>query len=250
MNRVRAMQSRIWQRGPAVFACALLFAFAAACGGGDSKEEAAARNPTDPRRVPTATAPAQLGTPLAALELSGPSGTARPASSVPDSYVVKAGDTLGSIATELRVPVGDLTRANPGIDPAGLRIGQELRVPSPTPTATATPTGTPRAAGSPTGTATATRTPTPGATATAAAGTRTPTPSATPSPTRTATAAASAPGTYTVESGDTACGIARKLGVSITALAQANSTTLEGLANLRIGQTLQTPRSTGEAPVC
>lgn len=225
-----------------------------ACGGGDGdSDDTAARNPTDPRRVPTATVPAERPTPLPALDSGGTSPASRP-----ESYVVKAGDTLGAVATSLGVSVEELTRANPNVNPQSLRIGDELRVPRPTATATtgprgpATPTGTPGRTATPTGTAT--RTPTGTATATATPGgraTATATPGAgTRTPTATATPASGAGSTYTVESGDTACSIARTLGVSLTALAQANNTSVDGLASLRIGQTLQVPRSTGESAGC
>jgi len=223
--------------------CLLLLALAAvACGGDDKDDTKGARNPTDPRRVPTATIPAQRGTPIAALEV----GAAR-RESLPETYVVKSGDTLGSIATELGVSVDALVGANPSIDPRGLRIGQELRIPRPTPTATASagPRGpaTPTATGArtPTTTATATpsRSPTPTATA-AGTATRTPTPAA----------SAGAAQSYTVQPGDTGCSIARRFAVSLTALAQANNTSVDGLAALRVGQELRIPASTGEGPGC
>ena len=145
-----------------------------ACGGDDKQDDTkAARNPTDPRRVPTATVPAQLPTPIAALD----AGETRRVT-LPDTYVVKPGDTVATIARELGVAADDLTRANPNLDPRSLRIGQELRVPrqSPTPAAHATPPGP----AAPTGTAVGTGTParTPPGTATAAGGTptRSPTP--------------------------------------------------------------------------
>ncbi|MGH2586021.1 MAG: LysM peptidoglycan-binding domain-containing protein, partial [Dehalococcoidia bacterium] len=252
--------------GAVALCLGLLTLLATACGGGDDNNDGdTARNPTDPRRVATATVPAERGTPLAALE-SGQTTRA----SLPDTYVVKSGDTLGSISTELGISVDELTRANTDIDPRGLRIGQELRIPRPTPTATstaprgpATPTGTPGRTATPTGTATATRTATPTGTA---ARTGTPTPTGTATPTRTATAtspsgtatrtptATSTPsgggGTYTVQSGDTACGIARTLGVSLSALAQANGLSDDALASLTIGQTLRVPPSTGDSPGC
>jgi LysM repeat protein len=238
---------------------ALLILATVACGGGgdDDSNDSAARNPTDPRRVPTATVPAERPTPIAALDSGGTSPASRP-----DSYVVKAGDTLGAVAASLGVSVEELTRSNPNINPQSLRIGDELRVPRPTATATsgprgpATPTGTPGRTATATGTATRTPTGTATATATATAtpggrATATATPGAgTRTPTATSTPASGAGGTYTVESGDTACSIARALGVSLTALAQANNTSVDGLANLRVGQTLQTPRSTGESPGC
>ncbi len=44
-------------------------------------------------------------------------------------YVVRAGDTLYSIAMRYNVTVTDLIDANPGIDPNNLRIGQIICIP-------------------------------------------------------------------------------------------------------------------------
>jgi len=43
-------------------------------------------------------------------------------------YVIQSGDTLGSIAQKYRTTTNALIQLNPGIDPAALRIGQQLRV--------------------------------------------------------------------------------------------------------------------------
>jgi LysM repeat protein len=50
-----------------------------------------------------------------------------PSGSVP--YVVRAGDTLGNIAFFYNTSVNDIIKANPGINPYQLRIGQQLCVP-------------------------------------------------------------------------------------------------------------------------
>lgn len=50
-----------------------------------------------------------------------------PAGSVP--YTVRAGDTLGNIAVFYNTGVADIVKANPGIDPNRLRVGQQLCVP-------------------------------------------------------------------------------------------------------------------------
>ncbi|MFN8555962.1 MAG: LysM peptidoglycan-binding domain-containing protein [Dehalococcoidia bacterium] len=161
--------------------------------------------------------------------------------------MVKAGDNPGGIAQELGVDLADLLRVNGIDDPRSLRVGQQLKVPRPSPTpgrpgATAVVARTPTAAVATRTPAaatpgTATRTPTPGLTG--ITGTRTPTPAA----------ATGAPGTYTVQSGDTACEIATRLGVPLAALAEANNTTPQGLAALSIGQTLRVPVTRGE-PGC
>lgn len=236
-----------WGRMMPLALLTLIAVLLAACGGGGKKDATTARIPTDPRRVPTATVPANLPTPIAALE----SGSAGPSASLPENYVVKSGDTLAAIAQSLGISTDDLARANPNIDARGLRIGQELRIPRPTPAPTpanvargpATPIPTPRASAAPSASPASSGTPAPGRSPTpvASPASGTPRPSATP---------ASAGSTYTVESGDTGCAIARKLGVSVTALAQANGLTIDGLAALRIGQVLQVPRATGEGPGC
>jgi LysM repeat protein len=234
--------------------CIIAVLFAAACGGGDGKSggKVVARNPTDPRRVPTATVPAQLPTPIPALETGQSQRT-----SLPETYLVRAGDTLGSIARDLGVAADELTRANPGINPNSLRIGQELRIPRPS--VTPAPTSAIRgpaasnapAGGTPTVAGAATTRPPTSTAGAGGAGTAVRTATQTGATAAgTSTAGAGAAATYTVEAGDTGCAIARKLGVSLTALAQANGLSIDGLASLRIGQVLQVPARTGEGPGC
>jgi len=43
-------------------------------------------------------------------------------------YVVKSGDTLGSIALEYDTTVEELLRLNPDVDPTALNVGQRIRV--------------------------------------------------------------------------------------------------------------------------
>jgi LysM repeat protein len=65
-------------------------------------------------------------------------------SPTPRSYTVREGDTLGSIATKFGVTVDDLIKANPGVDPNALPIGQVLVIPvRPVGTETLQPTPTP-----------------------------------------------------------------------------------------------------------
>jgi N-acetylmuramoyl-L-alanine amidase len=52
-----------------------------------------------------------------------------PAAQLPNAYVIQEGDTLWSIANELKgVSVADLIAANPGINPSSLRIGQRINL--------------------------------------------------------------------------------------------------------------------------
>lgn len=53
-----------------------------------------------------------------------------PAASSQRVYIVSDGDNLWGVARHHDVTVGALTAANPGIDPARLRIGQRLRIPA------------------------------------------------------------------------------------------------------------------------
>jgi LysM repeat protein len=200
----------------------------AACGGGKQRDvTTAARELRDPRTVPTATVPAQIPTPIPAV-LAGQQPS-RP-TPLPDVYVVKAGDTPAGIAAELGVDVGELLRLNGIDDPRSLRVGQQLRVPRPQPTPAAG-----RAAA-----------PAPGASRPGSTGT--PTPTRTPIAASTARTPTSAAGdTYTVRAGDTACEIAQRLGVPLTALAEANNTTVSALASLQIGQVLKVPAVRGPA---
>ncbi len=83
------------------------------------------------------------------------------------AYQVKAGDTLGALATQFNISVTDIMTVNGLSDPDSLYVGQILQIPTsplptitPTPPATATPTITPRPSITPTHgpTSTATKT--------------------------------------------------------------------------------------------
>ncbi len=197
-------------------ALALLALAAAACSRGASRQgEGGLSQLTDPRAVPTATLPPNglLPTPIPVGAM--PSG---PSTQSPGSYRVQSGDTLGAIAARLGVPLTEIVRLNPGIDPSHIFAGQEIKVPtkadvpaSPTPTpASRSSTGTP-----------------------------------TPQPT-----VSGGQQTYKVQSGDSACAIALRYKVSVTAIAQANNTTVDALRSLQVGQTLIIPPSQGGQGSC
>jgi LysM repeat protein len=45
-----------------------------------------------------------------------------------EAYAIRAGDTLGIVADRYDTTVEALVELNPGIDPTGLQVGQEIRV--------------------------------------------------------------------------------------------------------------------------
>lgn len=129
-----------------------------------------------------------------------------------NDYIVKKGDTLGEIAEKYGISTKDLQKAN-GLSSTKLQIGQKLTIPSPSrrPVETA------------------------GALESPEKETVSDTKSEAESSTKGATAA---PGSYSVEKGDTLGHIAIKFGVSSADIKSAN-----GLKNdkLRIGQVLTIP---------
>ena len=45
-----------------------------------------------------------------------------------ETYAIRAGDTLGTVADRYDTTVEALVELNPGIDPTSLQVGQEIRV--------------------------------------------------------------------------------------------------------------------------
>lgn len=133
------------------------------------------------------------------------------------SYTVRSGDTLTGIARRFGVTAAALQSANGISNPNLLSIGQVLQIPlSPAP-------GPQRPSVGPLET--------PGGTV--------------PPPTTTTTRPPSGGRTYTVASGDTLYAIARRFGVTVSALQAANGIT--NPAGLTVGQVLVIP-GTGPAP--
>lgn len=121
-----------------------------------------------------------------------------------NSYTVQPGDTLSKIAAIHQLSLADLYRANNLTGTSVIKVGQQLVIPQHH--------------------------------ATQPAGTTTVTEPHAPAP-RTGTTASS----YTVQAGDTLSSIARRLGVSMQSLMQANHMTGDQASHLRIGQTLHIP---------
>ena len=59
---------------------------------------------------------------------SRPTATATPARKGPRRYRVKVGDTPSSIAEKTGVPLEDILRLNPDLDPQTIQVGQRIRL--------------------------------------------------------------------------------------------------------------------------
>jgi LysM repeat protein len=164
-----------------------------------------AATPTTPVTTPV-TSPVTAGTnptaptvdpgmaPVAALpEAAGPV----------QQYKVVKGDVFYTIAKKNKTTVAKLTAANPGIDPAKLKIGQTLNIPASAAAPASAPATTAAAA--------------PDASVPAAAGNTT---------------------TYVVKSGDTLFGISKKTGASVKAIRTANNMKTD---RINVGTKLKIP---------
>lgn len=88
----------------------------------------------EPRRAPTLAGslqPWQSPTPNAVPPTVTliPTSTPLP-TATPQLYIVKKGDTMGSIALELGYDMGDLVNANPDVSPSAMSVGQEIIIPA------------------------------------------------------------------------------------------------------------------------
>ena len=88
---------------------------------------------TEPQRTPTLAGslqpyitPSPSAVPLTATPI--PTRTPLP-TATPQLYTVKAGDTMGSIALEFNLDMGDLVNANPDVSPYAMSIGQNVLIP-------------------------------------------------------------------------------------------------------------------------
>jgi LysM repeat protein len=137
-----------------------------------------------PQASPTSVPASRTPSATATLAPTTAGATATVIAAADRTYTIQPGETLSEIAARFDVSVNDLATANGITNPALIRAGQVLTIPSSSPApaetgTTATPTWTPIVLS--TSTRTASRTPTP----TPTRGTPTPTPTRTPSPTAT-----------------------------------------------------------------
>ena len=139
------------------------------------------------------------------------------------THRIGRGETLSHLARRYGVSVADIERANPGLNPRRVQVGQMVRIP--TPGAQVPPPDqmaeTPPARNAPAADQPAARQ------------------SATPQPAASEPAAQPAARTHTIRSGDTLDGISKRYGTTVNALQQANP----GLNPRRLipGKTIRIP---------
>ena len=185
---------------------------AAACG-----DDSGAGDPPDDASIPTATLPAELPEPMI---VGG--GIVQPGGGT--TYTITSGDTLAGVAERFGVSLEDLLAANPGIDPATLQSGDNIKLPTGTDVPSVTPEPEATEDAEPTEEATEEPAPTE--------------PPATeePEPTNTPTSLGQ---TYVVQAGDIPETIAAQFGITTQQLLDANP----GInpTNLQIGDVLIIP---------
>lgn len=193
---------------------------------------------------------------------------------IADEYTVRKGDNLTAIAKRQGVSLGDLLKANNLTRSSTIFIGQKLVIPASSGggSSAVTPSTSPAAPPAPGKQITVASGDTLGKIASRAGttvqilkslnnlksdtiyigqrltlpdGSSVPSPGITSQPVRTPAVTTTA-GSYTVQSGDTPSGIARKLGVSTNALMSANG--ISDPRKMRVGQVLKIP-SGGTVPV-
>ena len=200
-----------------------------------------AKLPTPKSTVRTVPALPKAG-PKPAVAPKGPLATTAPAVAAGSAaagagfvYTVKPGDQLFALSRKYNVRLSAIVKANPGLNPDRIRIGQKITIPGVTgPSATAVaaaPTVAPMAV---------TKTTPPKSTMLAAAPAA-PTAASTVAPVKTKPAFKPYVGAtkeYTVKSGDSLGKIACESGISIRALKELNKLVKD---NVRIGQKLLVP---------
>lgn len=194
----------IGRHTPIVAACLLTAALGFACGdGGESGTEA-----PDLSAIPSATLPASLPEP----QIIG-GGAVQPGGG--NTYTIRDGDTLATIAERLGITLEALRTANPGIDAGALRVGDTINLPSdaeapPPATEAPEPEDEPTEAPAPT--------------------------EAAPVPTNTPSSLGQ---TYTVQAGDIPVTIAEQFGITVEQLLAANPQL--DPRNLQVGDVLIIP---------
>lgn len=166
--------------------------------------------PAAPGERPPAIAPPP-GTATPAPAPAQPTPGEEPAAT--QTHRIRSGETLSHLARQYGVTVGDIERANPGLNARRIQVGQTVRIPTAGSPPAGTPPTTPPATTQPPAT----------------------TPATPPAPAAEPTAAK----THTIRSGDTLDGISKQYGTTVSALQQANP----GLNPRRLipGKTIKIP---------
>ncbi len=160
--------------------------------------------------------------------------TAIPAMKPAYAYTVKAGDTPGGIAQKHGLATKELLKANPGLDPTKMRVGQEITIPG----------GKSGGAGGASQSGKDEKAVK--ATDEKEQKTAAPAPKKEEKPKTTEDKTAPTAGTYTVTKGDTPQSIAGKLGISVSDLLKANDNL--DPRKLRVGQVLKAPGAPAAKP--
>ncbi|WP_420639854.1 LysM peptidoglycan-binding domain-containing protein [Candidatus Poriferisocius sp.] len=113
------------RRAPVLLMVVLLAVLIAACGGGGGTATEERPLGFDPDELPTATVEAIVPTPAPT-----PTPTSTPEAFI---YVVREGDTLGSIADEFGIGLAAIIAVNEFENPNLLSIGQEVEIPQDAP---------------------------------------------------------------------------------------------------------------------
>lgn len=202
-----------------------------ACSGGDDEDGTpTATAIVDMTPAPTATPLASVPDPIVVTGSGTPGGGAS-ASEDAAEYVVEAGDTISGISSRFGVDA-DLIREANDIEDDAIFVGQTLLIPRGSGAGTGGTESTPEATTPPASEETPEDTTPPASED--GEGDTDEEPEATTPPVAT-------DGTYTVQEGDTAFGIALEFDTTVEALAAANDMTEEELENLQIGQVINLP---------
>ena len=113
---------------PAAFLAAVTIAVILIQAGLDGGSGATTTTGLSPTTTSIATKPATTTKLVLTTPRSTTATTTETTTPGAEYYVVRSGDTLGSIAGKYSTTVDELMTLNPGIDPTALHIGQRIRV--------------------------------------------------------------------------------------------------------------------------
>jgi LysM repeat protein len=165
-------------------------------------------NPPDMGMASNTTPPPETNMTVSQPPPPPPAPPAPPVAAATEDYTIVKGDTFATIATKMHISTTAIVKANPGVDPKKLKIGQKIHLPPATTSSSTPPVSN-----------------TSGAVAD--------------------TSSAGGMQTYKVKSGDTLDGIHKKFKVSVKAIQSANGLTT---TSIKVGQVLKIPAGATPAP--